>query len=193
MLIFQMKKEYCVAEKDYKEEVHINLMEEGMKRSMRLMGFGWVLLAAAVLAGGCGPTMYQRAGVLGGGYADKPGQTPGQYEIDFVGQGRSFDFVKFAAYYHAAEVAYNNNFRYFLVMKADDMTQTVWVPNGGAVPPSTTTTPGIILHIQCFTQRPPQACYDAYQYLNSVKVPATDAPYTVEQRKADQLAGKYNP
>lgn len=162
-----------------------------MKPHFYFYTVGIFLAGCLLFLGGCA-TGYQRAGAIGGGYSERP-ESAGVYEIDFVGQGRSFEFVKNAAYYHAAEVTFDNQYRYFRVLKAEDMTQTVWVPNGGPVPPSTTTTPAIKLHIQCFSQRPPEACYDAFQYLDMVKVPGTDAPYPVAQRQADKMNGKYNP
>lgn len=161
-----------------------------MKRS-----FAWMkmVISAGLMLGlaGCfmGPTGYHK-GDLFGGYGDSVEGT-GAFEVHFIAQKRSFDFAKDAALYRAAEVTYQNDYRYFVVKSVGDYSTSGVSPNGGGPGQATESDiPQISLHIQCYTQRPAAACYDAYQFLNKVNVPGTDALYTTDQRAADRAAGK---
>ncbi len=166
------------------------MREENMGRFKPRLCLGILGAFTALLLAGCiGPTGYHR-GDLFGGYGDKAEGTAGAFEVRFQAQKRTFGFTKSSAYYRAAEVAYENGYRYFAVTKMEDQSTSAWVPNGGAVMPSSVELPLVVLHIQCYQQRPVVSCYDAYQYLDNVKVPGTDAVYSVAQRQADRAAGK---
>jgi hypothetical protein len=153
---------------------------------------GWAgagVFVVLFLAGCIGPTGYHQSDLFGG-YWDQAEAAPGSFHVRFLAQKRTYEFTKNCAYYRAAELAYEKGYRYFTVLKMEDQSTGGYVPNGGAVMPSTVSMPIVDLHIQCYQQRPAVACYDAYQYLDNVKVPGTDAVNPVAQRRADQAAGK---
>lgn len=71
------------------------------------------------LAGCVTPTPYQKAeGPNDGGYSELAGAQPGVFQVDFVADARNLAFAQYAAYYRAAELAFQNGYRYFQVLKA---------------------------------------------------------------------------
>ena len=144
------------------------------------------LIFSACLSGCVGPANYEKAGILGGGYADKD-LGGGIFEVVFVGPSRTLDFVKFAALYRAAEVAYEHSFHYFTVTKADDMSSGASSPKGGAVAAGNSEIPGIKYTIQATTQKYSSNAFDAYMILDRYNVPGNSTPHTVAQRQEEAL------
>ncbi len=145
----------------------------------------FILLAASFLAGGCASSLpYQKADDQGSpGYFDKALDSPGAFQIDFVADGKTLAYAKYAAYYRAAELAYETGYRYFIPLQAYDLTKKgkAW---GDPNNPSSVT-PGVRIIIQCYREKPAKAVYDAYQYLNTAKVPGGELPYPIAQRNGD--------
>jgi hypothetical protein len=150
-----------------------------------------VLFCLAVILGlwGCaGPTVYHK-GDLFGGYADK-NEGLGAYEVSFTAQNRNYDFARQCAYYHAAEVAFYNGFRYFSLVREDvpagagDATQESLAKKRDRAAQTA------VLHIQCYSQRPAGTCYDAYQCLDQVRVPGAQNYYTAAQRQVDMAVSQ---
>ena len=152
-----------------------------------------VLLASALLAGGCASSLpYQKAGEQGTpGYSEKALDTAGSFQIDFVADGRNLAFAKYAAYYRAAELTYETGYRYFLPLQAYDLTKKgkAW---GDPNNPSSVT-PGVRIIVQCFKEKPAKPVYDAYQYLSTAKVPGSEEIYSVAMRRGDGAAGAVIP
>jgi hypothetical protein len=150
-----------------------------------------ILMSVAIALGfaGCaGPTTYHRGDLLGG-YSDK-NEGLGAYEVSFVAQNQNYEFARACAYYHAAEVAFYNGFRFFSVIKEDDPLRTVdstqasWSKRGDREVKTA------VLHIQCYSQRPAGTCYDSYQCLDQVKVPGAQTYYTTAQRQVDMAVSQ---
>ena len=135
-----------------------------------------------------GPTIYHR-GDLFGGYADK-NEGLGAYEVSFTAQNRPYAFARQCAYYHAAEVAFYNGFRYFSVVKEDEPAGAADATQKSLSKGSDRDVQTAVIHIQCYTQRPAGTCYDAYQCLDQVKIPGSEAFYTVAQRQVDMAVSQ---
>jgi hypothetical protein len=150
-----------------------------------------ILLLVVIILGvtGCaGPTPYHR-GDLFGGYSDK-NEGLGAYEVRFEAQNRNYEFARACAYYHAAEVAFYNGFRYFSLVKEDDPLGTVNATQASWKKRDDRDVKTAVLHIQCYMQRPAGTCYDVYQCLNQVKLPGAQSYYTVAQRQVDMAVSQ---
>jgi hypothetical protein len=151
-----------------------------------------ILTGLILLSGGCASTSpYHQGGEGLGGYTDKAGDTPGSFQVDYVAEGRTLAFAKYAAYYRAAELTYETGFRYFIPLNAYDLTKKgkVW---GDPKDKLNGDVPGVRIVIQCYNQKPAKPSYDAYQYLNTAKLPGSELIYSVAQRKGDQTAQPNN-
>ena len=148
-----------------------------------------VLVASSFLAGGCASSLpYQKAGDQGyPGYYEKALDSQGAFQIDYVVEGKTLAFAKYAAYYRAAELTYETGYRYFLPLQAYDLTKKgkAW---GDPNNPSSIT-PGVRILIQCYKDKPAKPVYDAYQYLSTAKVPGSEEIYSAAMRKGDQSSG----
>lgn len=143
-------------------------------------------LLLLTLAGCAASLPYQKAETPdGSGYTDQALDRPGCFQVDYLTEDKDKTFARYAAYYRAAELAYETGYRYFIPLKETDITKTgrAWVPNK----PSSVM-PGVRVVIQCYVQKPSQPSYDVYQYLNTAKTPGAQVPYSVAQRKGDQAA-----
>src|SRR5579872_5576732 len=148
----------------------------------------WILTGVILFSWGCASTTpYHAQGDGIGGYLDKAGDTPGSFQVDYVADGRTLAFAKYAAYYRAAELTYETGFRYFIPLKAYDLTKKgkVW---GDPKDHLAGDIPGVRILIQCYIKKPAQPSYDAYQYLNTAKLPGSEIIYSIAQRKGDQAA-----
>ena len=152
-----------------------------------------LLLTSLLLFGGCASSLaYQKAADQGyPGYYDKALDNPGSFQIDFVTEDRNLAYAKYAAYYRAAELAYETGYRYFLPLQAYDLTKRgkAW---GDPKNPSSIT-PGVRIIIQCYKEKPVKPVYDAYQYLSTAKVPGSDEIYSAAMRKGDGSSGAVLP
>ncbi|HUO58578.1 MAG TPA: hypothetical protein VMV05_10430 [bacterium] len=156
------------------------------------VAFKLLAIGLTVFLDGCAASLpYQRAESEGGyGYTDKAAETPGTFQIDFMAEGRTLEFAKYAAYYRGAELTFETGYRYFIVMRAYDLSKkgTSWGDpknvSGGI--------PGVRIIIQCFRDKPSQPSYDAYQYLSVAKMPGSELIYSVAQRKGDQAGQPLN-
>ncbi len=157
-----------------------------MRRLTTRFNSGIILSGILLFIGGCAASLpYQKAGEQGGpGYFDKHEDTEGAFQIDYVAEGRNLAYAKYAAYYRAAELAYETGYRYFIVTKAYDLTKKgkAW----GDPKNLTGDTPGVRIFIQCYKTKPAQAAYDTNQYLNTAKVPGSEDIYSTAQRHGDQ-------
>ncbi len=142
------------------------------------------LVFLAGMSGCVGPALYEKADLFGNGYDDKD-LGGGLYEVVFEGQSRTMDFVKFAALYRAAEVAYEHSYHYFNVTKVTNMSSGTASPNGGSVKNGNVEIPGIKYTFQATTQKYAANYYDAYMILDRYNVPGTQATHTVAMRKAE--------
>ena len=156
------------------------------------MGIAALAVGLTIFLGGCAASLpYQRAESEGGyGYADKAGEAPGTFQVDFMAEGRNMAYAKYAAYYRAAELAYETGYRYFLVQQAYDLSKkgSSW----GDPKNTTGTIPGVRIIIQCFREKPAQPTYDAYQYLDTAKMPGAELVYSTAQRRGDQMGQPLN-
>jgi len=146
-----------------------------------LTALGWLLTGCAGLA------PYQKAAWTGGdGYVERAEMSPGAFEVRYVASGRTTAFVRYAAYYRAAELAYESGYRYFLPLKEEDITKKPEKWNGRA---ASDPVPGVALHIQCYRAKPGFATYDSNQYLNQAKIPGMNITYSINMRQGDQITG----
>jgi hypothetical protein len=145
------------------------------------------VLAVVLTLAGCAASLpYQKAETQdGNGYTDQALDRPGCFAVDYMAEGKDKTFARYAAYYRAAELAYETGYRYFIPLKEYDITKTgrAWVANRPSF-----VLPGVRVIIQCYLKKPSQPSYDAYQYLNTAKTPGSPVPYSVAQRKGDQAA-----
>ena len=157
-----------------------------MRGTLKGSGVWALVLACGLLSGGCASTGYGKRGLVGGGYSDKE-IGPGAYEISFLAQRRSFDWTKDAIVYRAAELTYENGYRYFQVTDAADKSYVIKTmgPYGGG---TSNYTPVIKLKIQCYKVPPDGEVVDAYKMLDEVPVPGTKEVYSVSQRGGEQVA-----
>ncbi len=131
------------------------------------------------------PSAYRRARGREPGYKDKK-LAARTYEISFGGYNRGESFAKEVITYRGAELAYENNYRYFLIHTLEGEV-TKQKASGKAV--------GVDIKskIELFKKKPKGVgAWDAYEYLNSTYIPGTEVILSIKKRKvaAAKLRGK---
>jgi len=143
-----------------------------------------------IFAGGCVSTTSYRAyrEMTGTGYQQKViGE--GTYEVAFV--GGELDFCKQAAFYRAAELAWEKGFRYFQVLEEKDKSFAEHASGHAASVQHSAGKSTLVsvyyYKIACFKQMPQGVkVEDATKVLDTQKRPGKDKPYTIAERLRDK-------